>query len=98
MVDETTTATAPKKRAAPVGEKAVRVPVELLERAVRLVPKLQATPWGDALRWNETALVRLALSRGLAVLEDELADDLERAATMKAPIPAARPKKPRGRG
>ncbi len=55
-------------------EKAVRIPRELLERAQRLLPKLQATAWGDALRWNDTALVRLALSRGLAVLEDELAD------------------------
>ncbi len=47
-------------------EKAVRIPRELLERAQRLLPKLQATAWGDALRWNDTALVRLALSRGLA--------------------------------
>jgi len=34
---------------------------------------LQATAWGDAVKWNETALVRLALSRGLDVLEEELA-------------------------
>ncbi len=53
-------------------EKAVRIPTDLLERAQRLLPKLQATAWGDALRWNDTALVRLALSRGLAVLEAEL--------------------------
>ena len=72
-MDEATKA--PTKRPAPVGEKAVRIPVELLERAARLVPKLQATAWGDALRWNDTALVRLALSRGLTALEEELAGD-----------------------
>lgn len=55
-------------------ERAVRLPNELLERAAALIPKLQATPWGDALRWNETAVTRLALSRGLAVLEEELAE------------------------
>lgn len=55
-------------------ERAVRLPHELLERAAALIPKLQATPWGDALRWNETAVTRLALSRGLAVLEEELAE------------------------
>jgi len=53
-------------------EKAVRVPVALIDRAAKLVPRLQATAWGDALRWNETALVRLALSRGIEVLELEL--------------------------
>ena len=72
-MDEATKA--PTKRPAPVGEKAVRIPAELLERAARLVPKLQATAWGDALRWNDTALVRLALSRGLTALEEELAGD-----------------------
>jgi len=54
-------------------EKAVRVPMTLIERATALVPLLQATAWGDAVKWNETALVRLALSRGLDVLEEELA-------------------------
>ena len=85
MVDE--------KKAAP--DKAVRVPVDLLERAVRLVPKLQATPWGDALRWNETALVRLALSRGLAVLEDELADEDELVRRGALGRPATMPAKPK---
>ena len=70
MTEDAAKATA--KRPAPMGEKAVRIPVELLERAARLLPKLQATAWGDALRWNDTALVRLALSRGLAALEEEL--------------------------
>jgi len=57
----------------------VRLPNELLERAQALIRKLQATPWGDALRWNETAVTRLALSRGLAVLEEELAEvDLQK--------------------
>ena len=91
MVDETTTGEVKpaKKRPPPEGEKAVRVPVELLDRALKLLPKLQATPWGDAVRWNETALVRLALARGLAVLEGELATDEARKR------PAAKPTKKR---
>lgn len=67
--------TSKAKRVVPVVEKAVRIPTDLLERAVRLLPAVQATAWGDALRWNETALVRLALSRGLAALEEELASE-----------------------
>lgn len=74
-------------------EKAVRIPKELLARAQRLLPKLQATAWGDALRWNDTALVRLALSRGLAVLEDELGTDIERMFEGVPPTPAAKPKR-----
>jgi hypothetical protein len=73
-------------------EKAVRVPRELLERARRLLPKLQATAWGDALRWNETALVRLALSRGLAALEEELA-----APRVPKPEAKVRARTPKGR-
>lgn len=82
-------------------EKAVRIPKELLERAQRLLPKLQATAWGDALRWNDTALVRLALSRGLAVLEDELADRserLERSLRDQRPVPPAKPRHKRSEG
>ena len=74
------------------------VPQELLARASRLLPKLQETPWGDAVRWNDTALVRLALSRGLDVLEDELATAEERmfGGMKKPPTPAANPKKKKG--
>ena len=88
-MDEATKA--PTKRPAPVGEKAVRIPVELLERAAKLLPKLQATAWGDALRWNDTALVRLALSRGLAALEEELSA-LERKLADAAPAPKRKAK------
>lgn len=88
-MDEATKA--PTKRPAPVGEKAVRIPVELLERAAKLLPKLQATAWGDALRWNDTALVRLALSRGLAALEEELSALEQRLAGDPAPKRKAKP-------
>ena len=53
-------------------EKAIRVPMTLLDRANALVPHLQATAWGDAVKWSEASLVRLALSRGLDALEKEL--------------------------
>lgn len=84
-------AKAPAKRPAPSDEKAVRIPVELLERAAKLLPKLQATAWGDALRWNDTALVRLALSRGLAALEEELSA-LEHKLADAAPAPKRKAK------
>ncbi len=64
----------PGRKPEPAGERAVRLPEELLGRAAGLIPKLEVTPWGDAVRWTETAVIRLAVSRGLARLEDELAE------------------------
>lgn len=55
-------------------DQAVRLPAAMIERADALIPRVQATPWGDAMKWTTTAVVRLALSRGLAALEAELAD------------------------
>lgn len=53
-------------------DKAVRVPKDLFDRAMALVPRLQATPWGDAHKWTAATMIRLALSRGLAQIEAEL--------------------------
>jgi len=53
----------------------VRLPEELLGKAEALIPMLQATPWGAALRWSETAVLRLALARGLAQLAEDLETD-----------------------
>ena len=53
-------------------DKAVRVPKDLFDRAMALVPHLQATPWGDAHKWSAATMIRLALSRGLAQIEAEL--------------------------
>jgi hypothetical protein len=61
------------KRRPPVGERSVRLPDALLLRGVALIPALQQTSVGMGLRWNETAVARLALARGLEVLEAELA-------------------------
>ena len=55
-------------------ERAVRLPMTMIDRADAIIPRLGQTAWGDALRWNTTAVVRLALSRGLAQLEAELAE------------------------
>lgn len=52
-------------------DKAVRIPATMLSRADALVPLLAASSWGEAVKWNTTALVRLAMSRGLASLESE---------------------------
>jgi hypothetical protein len=60
------------KRRPPVGERSVRLPDALLLRGVALIPALQQTSVGMGLRWNETAVARLALARGLEVLEAEL--------------------------
>ena len=49
-------------------EKAVRVPAEMLERAAALVGPVKAATLGAA-RWNQTAIVRLALDWGLAWIE-----------------------------
>lgn len=50
-------------------ERMVRLPESLLERADAMIRMLEDTPWGSAIRWNETAVVRLALARGLDLLE-----------------------------
>jgi len=55
-------------------DQAVRLPAAMIERADALIPRVQATPWGDAMKWTTAAVVRLALSRGLAALEEELAE------------------------
>jgi len=56
-----------------MGETTIRLPDELLERAARLVPAVQERR--DLIsyaRLSKAAVVRLALVRGLAVLEGEL--------------------------
>ena len=52
-------------------DKAVRIPASMLSRVDALVPLVAASSWGEAVKWNTTALVRLAMSRGLASLESE---------------------------
>jgi hypothetical protein len=52
--------------------RAVRVPNDLLERAARLVPRLEAGPFGSGPKWTDAAVVRLVIARGLAALEAEL--------------------------
>lgn len=73
-MSDTETMPAKPKRKPPPGERAVRMPDYLLQRGAALIPALQRTRVGMGLRWNETAVARLAMARGLDVLEAELAD------------------------
>lgn len=52
--------------------RAVRVESELLARAEGLVPRFAASDWGKMVRASATSVVKLALIRGLAALEQEL--------------------------
>ena len=51
--------------------KMVRIPTAFVERAQGLAPALEASPLGGAIRWTDAALIRLAVKRGLDVLESE---------------------------
>ena len=57
----------------PQNGRLVRIPDAILERGNALIPALTRAPLAMGLRWNETAVARLAMSRGLDVLEAELA-------------------------
>lgn len=48
-----------------------RLPKELAERADRLVPALKETELGMAMRVTRSAVLRLAMAKGLAALEQE---------------------------
>lgn len=56
-------------RGEPMVQKAVRLPQALTARASALAERLRASPFGEAVRWNETSILRLAVSEGLKVLE-----------------------------
>ena len=56
-------------RKEPMVQKAVRLPQALTSRATALAERLKASPFGEAVRWNETSILRLAVSEGLKVLE-----------------------------
>jgi hypothetical protein len=55
-------------------DRAIRLPVAMLDRGTALIPRLAKTQWGDAVKWTTTAVARVALSRGLVALEAELAE------------------------
>jgi len=90
-MSDTETPTKPKRKPPP-GERSVRLPDYLLQRGAALIPALQQTCVGLGLRWNETAVARLAMARGLDVLEAELA------AFSAAPTPAVRAKRTKREG
>jgi hypothetical protein len=62
-----------------MGDPAVRVPAEMLERASALVEPVSGGTL-HAARWNQTAVVRLALGWGLSWIEDSLAKGVPLAA------------------
>ena len=53
-------------------DKLIRIPADVVERANALVPALSTTNIGSAVRWTETALIRLLVIKGLESLEREL--------------------------
>lgn len=53
-------------------DRIVRVPTALLDRAMKCIPALQAQPLGAGVRWTEAAVIRLAVTRGMEILEREL--------------------------
>ncbi len=52
----------------------VRLPAELLDRADELVPVLQEIEDFSVMRMTRSTVIRLALVRGLAVLEEDYGD------------------------
>ena len=52
----------------------VRLPADLLDRADELVPALQEIEDFSVMRMTRSTVIRLALVRGLAVLEEDYGD------------------------
>ncbi len=52
----------------------VRLPADLLDRADELVPVLQEIEDFSVMRMTRSTVIRLALVRGLAVLEEDYGD------------------------
>ena len=52
----------------------VRLPADLLDRVDELVPVLQEIEDFSVMRMTRSTVIRLALVRGLAVLEEDYAD------------------------
>ena len=70
---------------------AIKVPQELVALAGDLVPSVQALP---AYRWvpvSKAAVLRLALSRGLSVMAEELAEDVNLPAAADVVVQAHAP-------
>lgn len=78
-----------RKQSMPTADLAIKVPRQLVSRASDLIPMVQAS---DAFKWvpiSQAAVLRLALDRGLALMEEQYSES--------APAPTTPPPKRRER-